>query len=63
MGIGDILLDHALLVVLQLSDIVDDRYFTAAGEISRLTDPNVFRLLSLTLHTREILNELLIFIR
>ena len=38
-GLTDILLNYALLVVLQFHDIVDQRYSAASRHISRLADP------------------------
>ena len=58
-----VLLNNALLVVLQILQVADDRYFTAAGQVGGLADPHLLLLLAIDGGARKRVHELLRFIR
>ncbi len=57
--IANVFLDDTLLVVLQILQIRYDWYFPAPGQISRLTNPHLFVLLTIDGLIGEIVDELL----
>lgn len=49
----NVLLDHTLLIVLEVLKVANNCYFSTSGEICGLADPHLFRLLAIDGLSRE----------